>query len=389
MDALDKRSPKAIYQQLATIIRKQVLYGEITPGDKLPSEYELVKMYGISRSSVRQALDILVSEGLVTRVHGKGYFISNWRTLNKGGGGICLLVPYERLSLFPNIIKGIETAAKARDFTVTVSYMGKDDREEKETVKRLRGQNVAGFVIYPRNQVIYDEMIWQLSEEKFPIVLVDRYFTEMSCTYVGVNNTAAVYHLVNYLVGLGHREIGFVTPKDVYTTSIKERFAGYREGLRYHGIDYEEDWHIELPTYLYSPIHAELGEEQEIGYFREYFRQKQLPTALIAVNDYTAYLIYNAAKAEGIKIPDDLSLVGFDNDEFARFNEVPLTTVDQPYTEIGYRAANLLIDKIMGISSSVERILLPTRFIERQSCAGIPKGSIVPLESPEREMGLD
>jgi len=373
MDALDKRSSVTIYQQLANIIRKQVLYGDIKPGEKLPSENELVDQYQISRSSVRLALDILVAEGLVDRVHGKGNFISNWRTSNSVGGEIALLVPYKRLSLFPNIINGVETAAKARDFTVTVSYMGEEDREEKETVRRLRDQKVAGFVVYPRNRVIYDEMIWELTEEAFPVVLIDRYFTELPTSYVGVNNSAAVYQLVNHLVSLGHTEVGFITPRDAFTTSIKERYAGYRDALRHNGIDFDEAWHVESPSILYSPVYPEKGEESEINFFREYLSRRNHPSAIIAVNDYTAYLIYNAAKAEGICIPEDLTLIGFDNDEFSRFNEVPLTTVEQPYREIGSRAANLLIDKITGIHTTVERILLPTRLVVRQSSGENPK----------------
>jgi GntR family transcriptional regulator of arabinose operon len=381
MDALDKQSSKAIYQQLATIIRKQVLYGEIKPGDKLPSEYELVKLYQISRSSVRQGLDILVAEGLVERVHGKGNFISYWRSTNNEGGTIGLLVPYERFSLFPNIISGIETAAKDRGFTLTINYMGNNDREEKETVKRLINQKIAGFVVYPRNNIAYDEMIWQMYEERFPFVLVDRYFNELACSYVGVDNLSAVYNLVSYLISLGHREIGFIAPKDANTTSIRERYAGYRNALRHNGIEFNEDWLCWSPSTLYSPIHPDQGEENEINFFREYFRNQKLPTALIAVNDYTAYLIFNAAKAEGLEIPADLTLVGFDNDEFARFNEVPLTTVEQPYREVGARAANMLIDMIKGISSTVNRILLPTRLIVRQSSGGLPRRAFEPSVS--------
>jgi len=231
-------------------------------------------------------------------------------------------------------------------------------------------------VVYPRNNIVYDEVIWQMAEESFPFVLIDRYFTELPCSYVGVDNLSAVYNLVNYLIDLGHRQIGFVSPKDANTTSIRERFAGYRNSLRHHGIEYDPDWLCWSPSTLYSPVNPEQGEEIEINFFREYFKRPNLPTALIAVNDYTAYLIFNAAKAEGIRIPDDISLVGFDNDEFARFNEVPLTTVEQPYREVGGRAASLLIDKIKGISTSVERILLPTRLVVRQSSGENPKRAV-------------
>jgi GntR family transcriptional regulator, arabinose operon transcriptional repressor len=373
MASIDKQSSISIYQQLAAIIRKQVLYAELKPGDKLPSEHEMVHQYQISRSSVRQAIDILVTEGLVERVHGKGNFIQNWRTSNPEGGTIGLLVPYERLSLFPNIISGIESAAKARGYTLILSYMGKDDREEIQTVRRLRDQRVAGLVIYPRNYITYDEMVWQLFEEGFPFVLIDRYFTELPCSYVGVDNVTAVYRAVEYLIQLGHRQIGFVTTPDPNTTSVKERFAGYRNALRHHGIDFDEKWLCRSPSISYSPIKTDENEEMEVQPFREFFHQKDHPTALIALNDYTAYLVYNAAKAEGVRIPEDMALMGFDNDEFARFNEVPLTTTEQPFREIGARAANLLIDKIRGIHSGMERVLLPTRLVQRQSCGELLK----------------
>jgi GntR family transcriptional regulator, arabinose operon transcriptional repressor len=367
MDSLDKLSSKTIYQQLAAIIRKQVIYGELKPGDKLPSEFELVKQYTISRSSVRQAIDILVSEGLVERVHGKGNFIYDWRTMNVESGTIGLLVPYERLSLFPNIIKGVETAAKNRGFSLILSYMGKDDREEIATVKRLRDQRVSGLVIYPRNYITYDEMIWQLFEESFPFVLIDRYLTDLPCLYVGVDNIGAIHNVVTYLIGLGHREIGFMMPSDPNTTSVKERYTGYRDALRHNGIPFNEKWLCRSPSLSYSPVNPEEGEEAEIQNYRPFFQQRNLPSALIAINDYTAYLVYNAAKAEGVRIPEDMSLIGFDNDEFARFNEVPLTTVEQPFQEIGGRAVNLLVDKIRGVHSGLERILLPTRMVVRQS----------------------
>jgi GntR family transcriptional regulator of arabinose operon len=372
MDSLDKLGSKSIYQQLAAIIRKRVLYAELKPGDKLPSEFELVRQYQISRSSVRQALDILVAEGLVERVHGKGNFIRNWRTNSVEGGSIALLVPYERVALFPNIIQGMETAAKARGYSLIFSYMGKNDREELDTVKRIKDQRVAGLVIYPRNHITYDEMIWQLFEEGFPFVLIDRYFTELPSSYVGVDNIAATYNIVNYLVALGHREIGFVMAPDPNTTSIKERYTGYRDALRHHGIPFDENWICVSPSIAYSPIHPNIGEEVEIEHYRLFFRNRPIPSALIAINDYTAYLVFNAAKAEGIKIPAEMTLVGFDNDEFARFNEVPLTTIEQPFQEIGARAANLLIDKIRGVHSGMERILLPTQLVVRQSSGAGP-----------------
>jgi GntR family transcriptional regulator of arabinose operon len=374
MNPLDKLSPVSLYQQLASIIRKQILQGIYKPGDKLPSEFELVEQSQVSRSSVRQAIDLLAREGLVEIVHGKGNFIHNWRETQTEMGTIGLLVPDERFSLFMNVLNGAEAGARDRGYALIISYMGQDDKTEMQVMQRLKNQNVRGFVIFPRNFVSYDEAIWQLFEEGFPFVLIDRYFPDLPSSFVGIDNFKAAYSAVEYLIKLGHRAIGFATSPDPYTTTIRDRFSGYQAVLRDHGIIPDEKWLCPSSTSYVSPIYTEQGEIKETGFYRTFFKQKTLPTAIFAINDHTAFLVYNAAKSEGIKVPTDLALIGFDNDEFARFNEVPLTTIAQPFSEMGARAASLLIDKLRGVGSGLEQVLLPTRLVIRQSCGEALKG---------------
>jgi LacI family transcriptional regulator len=92
------------------------------------------------------------------------------------------------------------------------------------------------------------------------------------------------------------------------------------------------------------------------------------PSAIFAINDITAFLVSKAASLEGLRIPEDMALVGFDNDAFARRASVPLTTVAQPFEEIGARAAHLLVDRLRGSPPGFERVLLNTQLIIRQSC---------------------
>jgi GntR family transcriptional regulator of arabinose operon len=368
MDAIDKESALPLYQQLAITIRKQILQGIFRQGDKLPSEYELVKQYQISRSSVRQAIDLLVRDGLVEKHHGKGNFIRKWRDGRDEKGIIGLLLPDERFSLFMDVLNGVEASARDRGYSLIVSYTGSDDKAEIEVIQRLRNQNVAGFVIFPRNFITYDEAIWGLFEGGFPFVLIDRYFPELPSSFVGVDNFKAAYQAVEYLINRGHRTIGFATSPDPNTSSIRDRFQGYQAALRDYDIEFNQSWLCESSTIYSSPVFTEQGEVKEMGFFRNFFKRKVLPTAIFAINDHTAYLVYHAAKSEGIQVPQDLSLVGFDNDDFSRINEVPLTTVHQPFREIGARAASLLIDQLRGVGSGLERILLPAHLVIRQSC---------------------
>lgn len=375
MDVLDKCSSKALYQQLAGLIRRQVLNGELKPGDRLSSETQLVEQYKISRSSVRQAIDLLETEGLVTCVHGKGNYIRDWRADSTEGGVIALLVPYERLSLFPNTIRGLEKASAELGYSLLFGYMGKNDQEERGYIERLRGQKVAGLVIYPRNGVRRDEVIWQLKEEGFPFVCIDRYFRDMPCSYVGIDHAGAAASVVSYLADLGHQRIGIMLPATLDTTSMQERFQGYLAGMKKNMLSVDEGLVMRLPSESYSPVNPELNEASEIETMRRFFRREKIPSAMLAINDYTAYQFFKAAKAEGVVIPDQMSLFGFDNDEYSRLNEVPISTVEQPFSQIGEQAARLLIDTIAGNQSRIRRINCPTRMVIRDSCARIPRAA--------------
>jgi len=228
------------------------------------------------------------------------------------------------------------------------SYIGRDEAEEAQTFQRLRDQNIAGFIIYPRNYISNDEAVWQLFKDNFPFVLIDRYFPDLPSAFVGIDNFQAAYTAVEYLIKRGHRQIGFASLFDLNTTTIRDRFNGYQKALSDHGIDFDENWLFQSPSLYSSPIYTNNEEQVEINNFRNFFKQKKLPTAIFAINDITAYLIFKAAKIEGIRIPQNLSLVGFDDDKYAQVTEPPLTTVAQPFKEMGARAAHLLIDKIRG-----------------------------------------
>ncbi len=370
MISLNKQSAIPIYRQLADVLRSQVLKGELKSGDQLPSEFDLVEKYAVSRSSVRHAIDLLVREGLVIRMQGKGNFIVDWRNSQNHGGIIALLVPDTRLFLFMNVLNGVESAAKSRDHLLAFSYLGKDYSEEKHTFQRLRDQNVGGFIIFPRNYELYDEAIWQLYQDGFPFILIDRHFPDLPSAFVGVDNFQSSYNIAEYLIGLGHRSIGFASLADLNTTTIRDRYAGFRKGISDHGIDFNEGWLFQSPALSSSPVNTEEDEIVTIDCYRRLFRQGKLPSAIFAINDGVAYLVYRAARAEGIRIPEDLSLVGFDDDEYARGLEVPLTTMAQPWYDMGARAAHLLIDRLRGAGSGLplERVLLPTHLVIRQSC---------------------
>jgi len=361
MTELNKESATSIYHQIAGLLRDQILRGELEPGSKLSPELDLAEMHQISRGTVRQAILLLVAEGLVERVQGKGTFVRRIETDIPAGGVIGLTLPYARDSLTIDILLGAENAAKSRGYSLLFSYTDEDIQQEAIDIKRMRAENAKGFIIFPSTNVTYDETIWQLKKEDFPFVLVDRYFANLHSEYVGVDNLGGAYHATEHLLNLGHRRIGFVGASDTQTTSVNDRFHGYQRALSDHGINFRDHWRCS-----YSVAHHD--EESEINEIRKFLRQETRPTAIIAINDYTAIKIVRAARAEGLSIPDDLAVIGFDDIQQASQLEIPLTTVAQPRYEIGVRAAHILIDRLKGVKSVLTQVILPTSLVIRESC---------------------
>ncbi len=193
-----------------------------------------------------------------------------------------------------------------------------------------------------------------------PLVLVDRYLPDLDCDYVVADNEGGGYRATEHLIILGHTRIGFVYSHkgNLQTTSVRDRFQGYRRALQEYGCPIDE-------TLVYQqspPPHAD-GEA-----FGDLLARPDRPSAIFAVNDGIALELLRAAQRRGLRLPEDLALVGFDDLTFAAHLSPPLTTVAQPRMDLGLRAGNLLINRIEGQTGPPRHIELPTSLIVRESC---------------------
>jgi GntR family transcriptional regulator, arabinose operon transcriptional repressor len=348
-----------LYLRLLTELRQQILDGRLPEGARLPSEADLSDSYGISRGTVRHALGILTNEGLIERRKGSGSYV---RALNGDGTaaypssrqiGLVLSQSSDQLNM--EILIGVEQGAKARGYHVIFSYAEENAEQQQRDIQRLIADNVEGLILFPASEDPTHESIAQLKEHNIPFVLTDRYFPEFDSDYVAANNFDGGYRATEHLLILGYRRIAFVHAhsSDVMLTSIRDRWAGYRAALEHYGLPYDEGLVYCAPAK---------------GYYEEFFARQALPDAIFAVNDLEALAILKTSKRLGLRIPQDIALVGFDDLSFAAHLHPPLTTVAQMRMELGLRAVNLLIDRIEGASGAFKHIELPTRLIVRESC---------------------
>ncbi|MBE3559632.1 MAG: GntR family transcriptional regulator [Ktedonobacteraceae bacterium] len=368
MPKAEKDPPsRALYSQMIQEIRSRILSGDLAEGMRLPTELELARHYQASRGTVRQALGVLVNEGLLERIQGSGTFVrrlpasQNHRqpSLTQQSIGLILSQAGDELNL--DILLGVEQAVKPRGYQLSFAYVEEDARQMALDIARLR-HSTAGLIIFPLSDTPHDPSLAQLHQEQVPFVLVDRYIPTLDCDYVVSDNVGGGYRATEHLLILGHRRIGFVSSSrgGLLTTSVRDRWEGYRKALREYRQSYEESlvYHL-VPTPVPEPPNV----------YDEIMTAPDRPTAFFAVNDAVALGLLQAAQRHGLRVPEDVALVGFDDVSYAAHLSIPLTTVAQQRTELGVRAGTLLINRIEGqIVGPPKHIELPTNLIIRQSC---------------------
>jgi DNA-binding LacI/PurR family transcriptional regulator len=356
----------ALYTHLIGYFRQRILDGSLAPGAQLPTEFEIAQEHQISRGTVRQALHALVHEGLIERVQGRGTFVRQMLparvhtpAAQAAERRIGLVLHYMDGPLDLDILIGVEHAAKSRGYQVSFAYAEESLEQQDRDINRLREDRVAGLIIFPVSDATYDESIWRLQADGVPFVLVDRYFPDLDCDYVLADNDGGGYRATEHLIILGHTRIGFVhsSKGTLLTTSVRDRWRGYRRALQEYGCPYDETL-----VYQQAPTPAE-GEA-----YSDLLSRPDRPSAVFAVNDAVAVDLMRAAQRHGLRLPEDLALVGFDNLNYAAHLSPPLTTVAQPRLDLGLRAGNLLINRIEGQGGPPRQIELPTSLVVRESC---------------------
>ena len=364
-----KDDARALHVQLTQYYRERILDGRLPPGTRLPTELMLVQEHHLSRDTIRQALAQLVNEGLLERVPGRGTFVHQPPTqlpseeispIPQRRIGIVLNQP-PGTQLNADILVGIEQVAKSHNYHVSFTFADESQLQQDHDITRLLDDQVAGLIIFPASNTVHDEHLAQLRATNFPFVLIDRYLPDLETDYVGPDNQNGAYQATQHLLILGYRRIGFVCHhiETLLTSSVHDRWLGYRQALNRYDVSYDE--RLFLPPTPVSPSATSQT-------YLDLLLSPDRPDAIFAVNDLAALELLQIARSCGLRIPEDLALVGFDDLSFAAHLSPALTTVALPRLEVGLHAANLLFSRIDAPTSQVKHLALPTRLIIRESC---------------------
>jgi len=356
--------PTSKHQQVRQWILDGIETGRIAPGDKLPSESELCRQFGVSRNSVRQAINSLISEGRLESKKGIGTFcLLKSRRLTMDLGLVCF---FAGSYIFPRISRGCDQVAHKGGFHLILNQSEYSYEKEREILLKLRKRGVDGVIIEPihpgAGQSNLDLLV-ELEDSGTPVVLIDNCFPQREFSRVVMDDLAGGRLVASYLWDRGHRRIGILSDSSYQPKRLrKEGACAY---LREQEGQMRQDWILDFTGPVRSGAAFRLLDEF-------FSRGGELPSAFICTSDEEAVELYKAADKHGLKIPRDLSLISFDNSELAVLPGISLTSVDHPGQYMGELATKILLERILNpkVASNTISVIQP-RVVERTSVSSI------------------
>jgi GntR family transcriptional regulator, arabinose operon transcriptional repressor len=353
------------YRQIFERLQKDISSGYYKPGKRLPSEAELVRRFKASRMTVFRAMRELQSLGLITRRVGSGTFVSQHS--NNSSRVFGLLIPeLGQTEIFEAICKGMMEAQEAMHHSLlwgnTVTPEQDKERAAEALCENYISSKVSGVFFAPvefsttRYQANH-QIVAALEKVGIPVVLLDRclepYPQRSKYDLVGIDNRRTGYVATEHLIKVGAKRIAFIARPNSAPT-VDARMAGYREALLLQGGKTRSDL-------------VNIGDVSDAKFIKSILR-KQKPDAFVCANDLTAGHLMHSLISLGLRIPDDIRIVGIDDVKYARLLPVPLTTMHQPCRDIGRIAMAVMLDRIANPDLPSRDVLLSCQLIVRKSC---------------------
>jgi GntR family transcriptional regulator, arabinose operon transcriptional repressor len=361
------------HQQIYEVVRDRIVQGTFRPGDRMPTDLELVAEFGVSRPTVAKALRELERVGYVQRKPGSGTYV-----LDMGGEGrqFGLLIPgLGETEIFEPVCGEMAQCSQQLGHTLlwgvgTVTRFGTEINKEELALElcheyiegRTDGVFFAPLELTPNHKSINRQIVKSFDKAGIPVILLDRdylpYPERSSHDLVGVDNRRVGYLITQHLYARGCQKVMFITRPNSAST-IDARIAGFTEAVIKEG-----------GSFCSSLVHR-IDPRDESRLSR--ILREQSPDGVVCGNDVTAGILMHSLNNLGVRVPDEILVAGIDDVKYAELLRVPLTTVKQPCAAIGAAACRTMLDRLENPEQPARDILLGCELVIRESTSVIKR----------------
>lgn len=337
------------YLQLATALRTDIRDGVYQTSHRLPTEMQLAAQYNVSRQTVRQALALLSSEGLIEKRQGSGSRILDG-TAQAAGNNIAVLTSYVNDYIFPSLLQNVQGVMNKNNYSTLVYSTQNQVYREREILQTLLEHPVRGLLVEGVKTALPNpnlDLYQRLQKLDIPMVFLHGGYPELGAVCISDDNESGGYQAVQHLLQKGHTRIGGIFKSD--DIQGVQRYYGFLSALR----DRELPFPDERILWYNTDDRIALLERNQDEWLKHYVRTTCRDcTAVVCYNDEIAYPLVQMLLGAGVRIPEEIAVCSFDNSYYSDMGAVPITSLAHNAGRIGRMAAESLVGLMHGRPAS-------------------------------------
>ncbi|WP_367296366.1 GntR family transcriptional regulator [Levilactobacillus yonginensis] len=353
------------YQKVKDALKEAILSGRYQIDHKLPTETEMMEQFNVSRYTVRRAVGDLETEHFIYRIQGGGMFVQDWHkdwTTESDSNMIGVITTHFADYIFPRIIYGIDQVISDSGYSLLLGNTHNDHQKERKNLINMLNGKVAGLIIEPTQSALPNpnmDLYQEIKDDGIPVLFINASYPQLDFPAVTTDDVGGERRIMDYLLELGHESIvGIFQVDDIQGV---HRMNGFVQAYQQHP---EISYKSNLIMYQSGDDFTKITNRID-----SYLATEDRPTAIACYNDQLAIRLQAYLKSQGLRIPEDVSVVGFDNYQMAQYLSPSLTTLSHEKEIMGQDAAKMML-KLLD-KQDVQSITYDPQLVIRHS-AGKP-----------------
>lgn len=350
------------YVQIASLLRTKIQEGLYQSTMRLPTEMELSQTYQVNRQTVRRALALLTSEGLIERRQGSGSYVRD--SAQAHGNSIAILTTYINDYIFPSILQDAQTIFARNGYSTMVFCTHDQVNMEREALKDVLNSPVCGLLVEGTRTALPNpnlDLYQQLRESGVPVVFFfGSYAALPGAVCISDDDSQGGYLLTQLLLKKGHQNIAGIFKSD--DIQGHDRYFGFLRAFRDAGLPLPDSnvlWYT-------TEEKNQLLKHHDTSVLEDFIKNRAKgATAVVCYNDEIAFSLIDFLSASGIRVPEDMAVVSFDNSSYSEFCRVKITSLAHGTKHIGRIAAERLVGMLQG--QKMESEVVPWTLVEKES----------------------